>query len=218
MSAFSTLLGRELTLGRASGAATAVSLAFFLLVVTLIPFAVGPAPQVLARIAAGVIWVAALLAALLSLDRLLQPDVEDGTLQAYAVTGISFELLSLTKIASHWLLTGLPLILMTPIAAVLLQLPLDRLALLMLGLLIGTPALSALATLAASLTVGLKRGGGVLASLLVLPLTLPVLIFGVSLPDPLASDGALKLLSAAALFSLAVCPFAAGAALRLALD
>jgi heme exporter protein B len=212
------IIRREVKLGLAGGAASAAPVAFFLIVAILFPFAVGPAPQVLARIAAGVVWVSALLACLLSMERLYQADAEDGSLEQYATTGVSMLELAAAKLASHWLLTAVPLLLATPIAALLLQTPLDSLGWLMLGLMIGTPALSALAGVAAALTVGLKRGGAVLAGLLVLPLTLPVLIFGVALPDPLAGASALKLLAASSLFLTALGPFAAAAALKLALE
>lgn len=211
------LLARELRLAWVERSGGAIALIFFLIVVSLFPFAVGPQPQVLARIAAGVVWVAALLACLLSLERLFQPDAEDGTLEQLVTHGLSFEAIATAKIIAHWLTTALPLLLLTPLAAILLNAPAASWGLLAAGLALGTPALSAIGGVAAALTVGLRRGG-ILISLLVLPLAVPTLIFGVGLLDPLAGVAALKWLAATTLVALSVSPFAAAAGLRAALE
>ncbi|OYU15313.1 MAG: heme exporter protein CcmB [Alphaproteobacteria bacterium PA4] len=182
---------------------------FFVLVAALFPFAVGPDARLLARIAPGVVWVAALLAALLPVDTLVAPDVADGTIDQLAARGIALELVMAARILAHWLAFALPLLTALPIAAVLLGMDSAIFWPLALALLLGTPALAALAVVAAALTATL-RGGGALAGLIILPLALPVLIFGVGATAP----GALKLLAAASLVALAVAPFAAAAALR----
>ncbi|MBU6164735.1 MAG: heme exporter protein CcmB [Alphaproteobacteria bacterium] len=182
---------------------------FFVLVAALFPFAVGPDARLLGRIAPGIIWVAALLASLLPVETLLAPDVEDGTIDQLIARGIALELVCAARIAAHWLGFALPLLAALPVAGVLLGLDAATGLRLGLALLLGTPALASLAVVAAALTAGLK-GGGALAGLIVLPLALPVLIFGVG------SDvaGAFRLLAAASLVALAVGPFAAAAALK----
>jgi heme exporter protein B len=217
MSPVLALIARDVRLAMTGGTAALVPLLFFIMVAALFPFAIGPQPDKLILIAPGVTWVAALLASLLSLDRLVQPDADDGSLDQFVVMGLSLEGVAVAKTIGHWLTTGLPLIIAMPLVAVLLQLPGKALMPLALSLLIGTPALSALATLAAGLTCGIGRGG-VLAAVLVLPLALPVLIFGVSVLDPLGGGAALKLLGAASLIVLAVSPFGAAAALRVAVE
>lgn len=182
---------------------------FFLLTAALFPFAIGPDPRLLARIAPGILWVAALLAALLPVETLVAPDRADGTLDQLASRGIAMELVALARIVAHWLGFALPLLLALPVAGVLVGIEAAAGLRLALALLLGTPALAALAVVAAALTASL-RGGGALAGLIVLPLALPVLIFGVGIAAP----GALKLLAAASLVIVALAPFAAGAALR----
>ncbi len=182
---------------------------FFVLVAALFPFAVGPDARLLARIAPGILWVSALLAALLPVETLLAPDMEDGTLDQLAARGIAMEMVVAARIVAHWLGFALPLLLALPVAGVLVGIEAQAGWRLALALLLGTPALAALAVIAAALTAGL-RGGGALAGLIVLPLALPVLIFGVGAATP----GALQLLAAASLVTLAVAPFAAGAALK----
>lgn len=217
MSALAALLRRDLAQALGGGAATWSALVFFLLVVSLFPFAVGPAPELLGRIAGGVVWVAALLSSLLGLERLFQADADDGTLEQLVVHGLSLEALAGLRMVSHWLLSALPLIVLSPVSAVLLRLPEGELDTMLASLCIGTPGLSALAVIAASVTVGLRRGG-VLAALLVLPFAVPVLIFGVGLFDPLVGAAAWKLLAACSLVLVAIGPFAAGLALRTALE
>ena len=182
---------------------------FFVLVAAIFPFAVGPDARLLARIAPGVVWVAALLAALLPVETLVAPDVDDCTIDQLMVRDIALEIVMAARIVAHWLGFAVPLVAALPIAGVLLGLDPATGTRLALALLLGTPALAALGVVAAALTAGL-RGGGALAGLIVLPLALPVLIFGVGALAP----GALQLLAAASLVALAVSPFAAAAALR----
>lgn len=203
-----TLIRRDLAL-IARSPAVWMPVMFFVLVAALFPFAVGPDARLLTRIAPGVIWVAALLAALLPVETLVAPDVEDGTIDQLASRGIAMELVITARIFAHWLGFALPLIAALPVAGVLLGMDAAAGWRMALALLLGTPALAALAVVAAALTASL-RGGGALAGLIVLPLALPVLIFGVGAEAP----GALRLLAAASLVVFAVAPFAAAAALR----
>ncbi|WP_416907459.1 MAG: heme exporter protein CcmB [Polymorphobacter sp.] len=203
-----TLIRRDLALTVRSPAIW-MPVMFFVLVAALFPFAVGPDARLLARIAPGVLWVSALLAALLPVETLLAPDMEDGTLDQLASRGIAMEMVATARIIAHWLGFAVPLLAALPVAGILVGLDGETGTRLALALLLGTPALAALAVVAAALTAGL-RGGGALAGLIVLPLALPVLIFGVGAATP----GALQLLAAASLVSLAVAPFAAGAALK----
>jgi heme exporter protein B len=214
MSAMLSLVSRDLKLALRSGMGSTLGVIFFLMVASLVPFAVGPDAQLLARIAFGMIWIAALLAALLTLDRLFAPDAEDGTLDLYLTIGVSGEWIGLCKIISHWLLSALPLIIATPLAAMLLGLPATKLPLLLLSLCLGTPALSALGAIAASLSLGIKRGG-MLTGLLLLPLLTPVLIFAVGSGDNISG---LLLLAACSLVSLVLAPLACGPLIRLAAE
>ncbi len=205
---FLTLVRRDLTLALRQPGALLLPVVFFVLVAALFPFAVGPDARLLARIAPGVVWVAALLASLLPVETLVAPDRADGTIDQIVVRGIALETWAAARLVAHWIGFAVPLLIALPVAAVLLGLP--SLAPLALGLALGTPALAALALLAASLTAGL-RGGGALAGLIVVPLALPVLIFGVA-----DAPGALRLLAASSLVIVALTPFAAAAALRAA--
>lgn len=218
MTIFIALVRRDLSLGLARLGGVLLPLVFFMLVVSLFPFAIGPDPRLLARVAGGVLWVAALLAALLPIDTLIEPDRADGTLDQYLTRGLAAETIAAARIVAHWLTFAPPLLLTAVIAAALLNLPSDQFPVLIAGLALGTPALASLAVVAASLTAGL-RSGGALAGLLVLPLALPVLIFGsgLMLPGP-GGEGALRLLAASSLALLALGPFAAGAGLRSSLD
>jgi heme exporter protein B len=198
---------------RGRGGAT-LPLLFFLSVAMLYPFAVGPDVRLLARTGAGVIWVAALLAAILPLDRLVEPDVETGFFDQWALRGLSEEAVMLVRIVAHWLCFGVPLMLATPIAAGLLSLEGTQLVRLELGLLAGTPGLAAIGVTIAALTAGL-RAGAALGGLLLIPLAVPLLIFGAGSLQPGGEDG-LALLAAASLVAVAVAPFAAGAAIRAA--
>lgn len=210
------LVLRELRLAVAGGSAL-LPLIFFLLVATLFPFAVGPDAPLLARTGGGALWMAALLAALLPVDRLVEPDRASGTLDQLAVRGISEESVALAKLAGHWLSFGPLLMLAALPAAALIKLPPPVLARLELGLLAGTPGLAALSLIVAALTSGL-RATGALAGLLMLPLAVPILIFGAGMAGPEGNAGALKLLAAVSLLLVAIAPFAAGAAMRAARD
>ncbi len=207
------LIRRDLALALKRPSALAVPVMFFVIVGALFPFAVGPDARLLARIAPGIVWVAALLAALLPVETLVAADRADGTFDQLVARGIALETVAAARLAAHWLGFALPLLLALPVAGVLLGLDGAGLGRTALGLLLGTPGLAALALVAASLTAGL-RGGGALAGLIVLPLALPVLIFGVGLE----SGGALKLLAASSLVLVAVAPFASAAALRSGMD
>ncbi|CAM4404487.1 heme exporter protein CcmB [Palleronia rufa] len=214
------LIFRDLTLGLRAGGGFGLGLAFFLIVTVLVPFAVGPETARLAPIAPGILWLAALLACLLSLDRIFALDREDGALDLLATAPIPLEGLSLAKAVAHWITTGLPLSLAAPALGVLLSLDWPGHLWLGLSLLLGTPALSLIGTFGAALTVGLRRGG-LLMSLLVLPLYIPTLVFGADVArrgaaglDPATP---LALLAAVSLGCLAGLPFAAAAALRISL-
>ncbi len=217
MSAAAAVLGRELRLALRSGGGAGLGLAFFLIVVLLIPFGVGPDAQVLAAVAPGVLWIAALLACQLSLDRLFQADAEDGALDVLALSPLPLEALVALKALAHWLTTGLPLVIAAPVLGVTLSLPPAAYPWLVASLAIGTPGLSFLGAIGASVTVGLRRGG-LLLSILVLPLYIPSLIFGARTvasaaegSDPVA---AFLLLAGLSLAIMALSPFAAAAALR----
>ncbi|HEY0044833.1 MAG TPA: heme exporter protein CcmB [Allosphingosinicella sp.] len=210
------LILRELRLAATSGNAL-MPLIFFLLVATLFPFAVGPDAPLLARTGGGALWMAALLAALLPVDRLVEPDRASGVLDQLAVRGMSDEAVAVAKLAGHWLSFGPPLMLAALPAAALMKLPKDVLLRLELGLLAGTPGLAALTLIVAALTAGL-RGSGALAGLLMLPLAVPLLIFGAGMIEPGASTGAVKLLAAVSLLLVGIAPLAAGAAIRAGRD
>ena len=218
MSPFAVLLARDIRLAARSGGGAALALSFFALVATLVPLGVGADLHLLSRVAGGVLWVAAVLAALLSLDRLFQGDFEDGSLELIALSPLPLELTALAKIAAHWFSTGLPLTLMSPLLALLFNLPVPAMAALFVSLLIGTPAVSAVGAIGASLTLSLKRGGLILP-LIILPLLAPAVIFGagaVALTlDGLAAGGALGLLAAFAFGAVLLSPFAAAAGVRL---
>lgn len=210
------LILRELRLAAAGGNAV-LPLIFFLLVATLFPFAVGPDRPLLARTGGGALWMAALLAALLPVERLVEPDRASGMLDQLAVRGMSEENVALAKLAGHWLSFGPPLMLAAIPASALMKLPEDVLMRLELGLLLGTPGLAALTLMVAALTAGL-RGTGALAGLLMLPMAVPILIFGAGLVEQGSDAGAAKLLAAVSLLLVAATPFAAGAAIRAARD
>jgi heme exporter protein B len=221
MAAFLGLFRRDLSLAFRQGGDTGLVIGFFVLAVVLFPFGVGPEPEVLRRIGAGIIWVAALLAALLSLDRLFAADYQDGELDLLALSNLPLELAVLAKCAAHWVATGLPLALTSPFLALLVDLDPGSIAVLFASLLIGTPALSLIGSVAAALSLGARRQGVVL-SLLVLPLYIPPLIFGAGAVEAsTAGSGArayLLILSAITLTALAFCPWASAAALRQALE
>jgi heme exporter protein B len=218
VSVFTTLLLRDMKLAARSGGGAALALSFFALVATLVPLGVGADLHLLARVAGGVLWVGAVLSALLSLDRLFQGDFEDGSLDVIALSPLPLELTALAKIAAHWLSTGLPLTVLSPLLALLFNLPGPATAILVASLLIGTPAVSAIGAIGASLTLSLKRGGLILP-LIILPLLAPAIIFGAGAVstalDGVPANSALGLLGAFALASVLLSPFAAAACVRL---
>jgi len=210
-----TIFRRDLALllqGAPGRGGAALPLLFFLAVAMLYPFAVGPEPRLLARTGAGLIWVAALLAAILPLDRLVEPDLEAGFFDQWALRGISEELLMLLRILAHWLSFGVPLMLAAPLAAGLLNLDGAQLQTVEIGLLLGTPGLAAIGVTISALTAGL-RAGAALGGLLAIPLAVPLLIFGAGSLQP-GGDGGLLLLAAASMAAVAIAPFAAAGAIR----
>ena len=211
------LLIRDLRLAMRAGGGFGLGLAFFLLVAVIVPLGVGPDPATLAKIAPGILWVGALLSCLLSLDRIFALDFEDGSLDLLATSPMPLEGVVAIKCLAHWLVTGLPLVLVAPILAVLLNLPMAGYGWLVVSLAFGTPALSVLGAFGAALTVGLKRGG-LLMSLLVLPLYIPTLIFGAEVvkrgAQGLAVGTPLALLAGITAGAVALLPFASAAAIR----
>ena len=211
------LLSRDLRLAIRAGGGFGLGLAFFLLVAVIVPLGVGPEPATLAKIAPGILWVGALLSCLLSLDRIFALDFEDGSLDLLATAPIPLEGVVAVKALAHWLVTGLPLTLLSPVLGILLNLPGPGYVWLMLSLALGTPALSLIGAFGAALTVGLKRGG-LLLSLLVLPLYMPTLIYGAEAvrrgADGQGALTALLLLAGITAGAAALLPFAAAAAIR----
>ena len=211
------LLTRDMRLAVRAGGGFGLGLAFFLIVVVLVPFGVGPQGALLSRIAPGILWLGALLACLLSLDRIFALDHEDGSLDLLATSPLPMEGIVSVKALAHWLTTGLPLVLAAPLLGVLLNLPGPGFGWLLLSLALGTPALSVIGTFGAALTVGLKRGG-LLLSLLVLPLYVPTLIFGAEVArrgaEGLALSTPLALLAGITCGTIALLPFASAAVLK----
>jgi heme exporter protein B len=217
MRAAVALLWRDLALALRIGGGGLMGAGFFLLVVTLTPLGLGGEPETLGRIAGGVLWVAALLACLLSLDRLYQADYEDGSLDLILLAPLPLEATVMLKALAHWITTGLPLVVLGPVLAITLNLPPAAYAALVASLLIGTPGLSLIGSVGAALTVGVRRGG-LLLSALVLPLYIPTLVFGAQAVAR-ASVGLdagvpLMMLAAVTLVSAGIGPFATAAALR----
>jgi heme exporter protein B len=187
---------------------------FFIMVGVVVPFAIGPDKVLLARLAPGIVWIAAFLAMLLGLDRLFRAEEEDGSLLLFRQASVPLEAADAAKLVAHWLLSALPLLIASPVLAILLAMDVTTWARTLLALLLGTPALAAFGTIGAAVTVSLKRGG-LLAPVLILPLSIPVLIFGVAaISAPDGSNAALLFLSALSLVSVAFCPFVAALALR----
>ena len=221
MNGFLAILKRDLHLATRQGMDNMMVVMFFVIAVVLFPFGVGPEPNILARIAAGVIWVAALLASMLSLERLFQTDFEDGSLELLSLSPITLEVAVLANVAAHWLTTGLPLIIAAPLLAVLLNMNTEGFPMLILALLLGTPSLSLIGAVGAALILGSRRGG-VLLALLILPLYIPVLIFGVSAIDAVIggfeANAQLLILGAFLMGALALCPWAAAAGVRQAIE
>ena len=221
MSAFAAIVRRDLILAVRHRAEALNPLLFFLIVVSLVPLGLGPRREVLELVAPGVLWIGALLAALLSLERMFRTDFEDGSLELMLVSPHPLPIIVLAKILAHWLVTGLPLLAAAPLIALLLGLPGRSLAALLATLALGTPALSAVGAIGVALTVGLRRGG-MLLSLLVLPLYVPVLVFAASAvaaaAGGLPASGQLYVLGALAALSFSLAPPAAAAALRISLS
>lgn len=217
-----TLFKRDLRLSVRIGGSALVGVLFFLAVVTVIPFGVGPDLNLLARIGPAILWIGALLATLLGLDRLFQADREDGTLDLMLMAGRPLELVVLVKCLAHWVATGLPLVAAAPLLAIFLNLDPVSMAAVTATLFVGTPALTLIGAIGASLTVSLRRGGLLLA-VLVIPLAIPVLIFGVSsadaaIHDPVPFLTPFVILCALTLISAVIGPIASAAALRFAAD
>lgn len=212
---------RELRVAFRKGAEIINPLWFFLIVITLFPLGIGPQAQLLARIAPGVVWVAALLSSLLAMERLFRDDWQDGGLEQLMLLALPLPAVVLAKVAAHWVVTGLPLLLLSPLVAMLLGLDMHSWWVMALTLLLGTPTLSFLGAIGVGLTVGLRRGG-VLLSLLVLPLTIPLLIFATAALDAAAMnlpvDGYLAILGAFLAGSATLSPFATAAALRVSVQ
>jgi heme exporter protein B len=213
----SALLLRDLRLAFRAGGSAMLALAFFAAVVTLVPLGVGPDLKLLARIGGGILWIASVLASLLALDRLFQADYDDGSLDLIALGPVSLEATVVAKMLAHWLTTGMPLTLLSPMLAVLFGMPEPAVPVLTASLAIGTPAVSAIGAIGAALTVSIRRGGLILP-LIVMPLLVPAVVFGAGAVDSALTgmaNGGLWLLSAFSLGAVLLSPFAAAAALRL---
>ena len=221
MSAGLSLLARDVKLAFREGGAIGVALGFYLVVIAITPLGLGPDLNLLSRIAPGMLWVALLLAALLSADRIFHNDYEDGSLDVLATGPLPLPVVAGVKSLAHWITTGVPLALLAPVLGLLLNLPIEAYPALVLAMLAGTPAVSFVAAIGASLTLGLRRSG-VLLALLVLPLYVPVLIFATSAVAAMGNDLSprphLLLLASMLVLSVALIPFAAAAALRSALE
>ena len=215
------VIRRDLVLAMRRRADVLTTLIFFVMVVSLFPLGVGPEMNMLRKMAAGVLWVAALLSSMLSLGRLFSADYLDGTLEQMMLAPQSLTVMVLGKITAHWMLSGLPLVLIAPVLGLQFDMSVAAILTLMLALLLGTPVLSMIGAVGAALTLGL-RGGGVLVSLLVLPLTIPVLIFGAGAVEAVNSGldavSNLALLGAFLLFALVFTPFVAAQALRISME
>ncbi len=219
--AFAALLRRDFLLAYRRRAELLQPLVFLLVVTTLFPLGIGPSPQLLANIAPGVIWIAALLATVLSLDSLFRSDYEDGTLEQMVLSGQSLALIALSRTVAHWLVAGLPIVLLSPLLALWMNLADEGLPILILSLAIGTPVLSLIGAIGGALTVSLKRGGQLL-SLLVFPLYVPLLILATSAVSAAVADlpytGQLGLMFSGLIGALTLAPFATAAALKLSLS
>ena len=221
MNAFTAVLRRDLLLALRRKAEVLTGVFFFVVVASLFPLAIGPEMATLRKVAPGVIWVGALLASMLSLGRLFESDHRDGTLEHLALSPAGLAWLVAAKILAHWLTSGLPLVLLAPLLGLQFDLPVESLGVLMLTLLIGTPVLSLIGAIGAALTLGV-RGGGVLLSLLVLPLFVPVLVFGAGAVESqiagLGIEAHLSILMALLLPAASLSPWASAVALRIALE
>jgi heme exporter protein B len=220
-SAFTLLLKRDLTLAYRRRAEMVNPLLFFVLVTAMFPLGIGNDPKLIEAVGPGVIWVAALLAALLSLDAMFRSDYDDGSLEQFMLSAHPISILVLAKVLAHWLVTGLPLFIAAPLLAVLLNIPTDAIPTLMLTLVLGTPVLSLIGSVGVALTVGLRRGG-VILSLLILPLYVPVLIFATDAVKTaiigIPTTAQISILSAMLVGSLVLAPLATAASLRISLS
>jgi heme exporter protein B len=215
------MISRDVLLAMRRRADVATTLFFFVIVASLFPLGVGPEPKLLRAMAPGILWVSALLASMLSLGRLFAADYADGSLEQLVLAPDPLAVVVIGKVMAHWLVSGLPLVLISPVIALQFDLPAAAIVTLLLALLLGTPLLSLIGAIGAALTVGV-RGGGVLVSLLVLPLYVPVLIFGAGAVDASASGldagGHLSILGALLLLGMVLAPWATAAALRISLE
>lgn len=221
MSPFSCIVRRDLLLAFRRRSDVLNTLVFFVIVVSLFPLGVGPEPNQLRAMAPGVIWVAALLASMLALNRLFAADFADGTLEQMALSPEPLFLLVIAKVLAHWLVAGLPLVLIAPVLGIQFDMPAEAIAVMAASLVLGTPVLSLIGAVGAALTLGV-RGGGVLVALLVLPLYVPVLVFGagavVASSAGLSAQAHLLLIGASLALSLVLSPWATAMALRISLD
>jgi len=221
MNGFLAVIGRDLRLSLRTGGDALTLVLFFVMIGILVPFAIGPDARLLARLAPGIVWIAAFLAMLLGLDRLFRSDAEDGSLMLLQQAQMPLEAVVGAKVIAHWTLTALPLLCASPILAIVLAMDFPTFVRCLVALLVGTPALVALGAVGAAVTVALRRGG-LIAPVLILPLAIPVLIFGVGAiaagPVPGAADSALLLLAALSVLLVGLCPFAAALALRVSED
>ena len=213
MSAFATIIGRDVKLAFRAGGEAFTLVLFFIMIAAIVPFAIGPDKTLLATLGPGLVWIAAFLSMLLGLDRMFRADAEDGSLRLFRHAAIPLEAVVAAKLIAQWLVTALPLILATPILAILLSMDVGSWGRTVLALACGTPALVAFGALGAAVTVGLPRGG-VLAAVLVVPLSVPVMIFGVGSITGMATGSALLFLIALSLVTAAFAPFVAAVALR----
>ena len=221
LAAMNRIIQRELLIAFRRQADIFNPLWFFIIVITLFPLSIGPEPNLLARIASGIVWVAALLSALLSLERLFRDDFQDGALEQLMLMPFPLPVVVISKVIAHWMLTGLPLILISPLLAILISLDFNSWLAVVATLLVGTPTLSFIGAIGVALTVGLQKGG-VLLSLLVLPLYIPILIFATSAIDAaslgMAYKGQLAILGAMLVGSITLTPFAIASALRVSVN
>lgn len=212
------LLQRDLILAVRAGGGFGLGMAFFLIVVILVPLGIGPDMEILSKVSVGILWVGALLACVLSLDRIFSLDYDDGTLELLLTSPIPLEAVVTVKAFSHWITTGLPLVVISPILGLLLGLQVSDLKWVFISLLLGTPALSVIGAFGAALTVGIRRGG-LLLSLLVLPLYVPTLIFGANVASKgladISNNSALLILTAVTLAAFSILPFASALVLRI---
>ena len=219
MSAFFSLIARDLRLARRQGGAVSTALGFYLIIVTALPLGLGPDLNLLSRIAPGVLWVALLLSSLLSADRMFHDDYEDGSLEVIALGPVPLELVAFAKAVAHWISVGIPLLLLAPLLALMLNMNIEAYGPLLLTFLVGTPAVSFIAGIGAALTLGLRKGG-LLLPLIILPLYIPILIFGVSAIDAVVTGPGsfatpFSILCALTLASVVLAPLGTAAALRL---